>query len=213
MWRRVTNVYALAGHTGPVTSAAFSPDGALIVTAGDDGTAKVWDVATGTELHTLAGHTAGVTSAAFSPDGALVVTASDDNTAKVWDVATGDEVYTLAGHTGPVTSAAFSPDGALVVTASDDNTARTWYANLDDLLAATEHLVQRNPPLLTPEERRQLWVGVLRSERTRARRPAGRIDTRLSVNYNTPQVGSYFRTGSPRRTASPHRLVVTLEPC
>ncbi len=119
-------MHTLAGHTDTVTSAAFSPDGTLVVTASNDSTAKVWDVATGNEVHTLAGHTDTVTSAAFSPDGKLVVTASDDSTAKVWDVATGNEVHTLVGHTGAVYSVAFSPDGALVVTASDDSTAKVW---------------------------------------------------------------------------------------
>ena len=50
-------VHTLAGHTDTVNSAAFSPDGKLVVTASDDNTAKVWDVATGEEVHTLAGHT------------------------------------------------------------------------------------------------------------------------------------------------------------
>jgi WD40 repeat protein len=34
----------LKGHTGPVTSASFSPDGSRIVTASWDNTAKVWDM-------------------------------------------------------------------------------------------------------------------------------------------------------------------------
>ncbi len=84
-----------------------------------------------------------------------MVTASGDTAARVWDVATGQALYTLAGHTDVVTSAAFSPDGKLVVTASADTTARTWFASLDDLLAAAARLIQRDPPVLTPDERRQ----------------------------------------------------------
>ena len=34
----------LRGHRGNVNSAAFSPDGARIVTASSDNTARIWDV-------------------------------------------------------------------------------------------------------------------------------------------------------------------------
>jgi dipeptidyl aminopeptidase/acylaminoacyl peptidase len=61
----------------------FSPDGARIVTASADTTARVWDAATGKPIAALAGHDDSVNRAAFSPDGARVVTASDDKTARL----------------------------------------------------------------------------------------------------------------------------------
>jgi WD40 repeat protein len=76
----------LKGHEGPVWSAAFSPDGARIVTASNDTTARVWDAASGQEMASLKGHEGPVWSAAFSPDGARIVTASADTTARVWAV-------------------------------------------------------------------------------------------------------------------------------
>ena len=69
-----------------MTSAAFSPDGARIVTASYDKTARTWDAATAKEIAVLRGHVNSVTSAVFSPDGARVVTASQDGTARIWDV-------------------------------------------------------------------------------------------------------------------------------
>ena len=68
----------LPGHEGPVWSAAFSPDGAKVVTASSDpppfdhapGTARLWDAASGEELAVLQGHEYPVWSPAFSPDGA-----------------------------------------------------------------------------------------------------------------------------------------------
>jgi hypothetical protein len=58
----------IVGHTGAVNSAAFSPDGARIVTGSDDNTARIWDAETGAELVRLESHAGGVFSAAFSPD-------------------------------------------------------------------------------------------------------------------------------------------------
>ena len=73
----------LRGHTDWVQRAAFSPDGTRIVTASDDGTARVWSAA-GEPLFTLVGHSDAVHDAAFSPDGARIVTAADDGTARIW---------------------------------------------------------------------------------------------------------------------------------
>jgi WD40 repeat protein len=61
----------------------FSPDGTRILTASDDGTARVWHPDGGL-LTTLEGHNDGVRSAVFSPDGTRILTASNDNTARLW---------------------------------------------------------------------------------------------------------------------------------
>jgi WD40 repeat protein len=60
------------GHDGPVRSAAFRPDGAVILTYGDDGTARLWDGADGRPVCTLVRHDGGIRPAGFSPDGRIV---------------------------------------------------------------------------------------------------------------------------------------------
>jgi WD40 repeat protein len=114
----------LAGHTGILYSAVFSPDGSRILTASGDTTARLWD-AQGQPLATLSGHTGTLYSAVFSPDGSRILTASNDNTARLWN-AEGQPLATLSGHTDAVRSAVFSPDGTRILTASDDKTARLW---------------------------------------------------------------------------------------
>jgi WD domain, G-beta repeat len=115
-------------HHGRVVSAAFSPDGARVVTASGDDTARVWDAETGAPIGKPMQHKDTVFGAAFSPDGKRVVTASQDKTARVWDAATGAPIGKPMQHEDAVGRAAFSPDGVRVVTASDDNTARVWDA-------------------------------------------------------------------------------------
>jgi WD40 repeat protein len=129
---------SFTGHDSCLTSVAFSPDGARIVTASGDDTARVWDAASGRVLARLEGHEVNVTSAAFSPDGARIVTASWDDTARVWDAASGQTLTRLEGHENNVYSAAFSPDGSRIVTASRDDTARVWDAASGRELAGLE---------------------------------------------------------------------------
>src|SRR5262249_25328953 len=76
---------ALHGHEDLVKSAAFSPDGARIVTASEDKTVRIWDVATAKQIAVLRGHEAAVNSAPFSPHRSRIVTASGDGTARIWD--------------------------------------------------------------------------------------------------------------------------------
>jgi WD40 repeat protein len=113
-------------HKNWVNTAAFSPDGARVLTASGDQTARVWDGATGASIGKPLPHDHDVTSAAFSPDGARIVTASDDNTVRVWDAATRAPIGQPLRHTRRVESATFSPDGVRVVTVSDDTTAQVW---------------------------------------------------------------------------------------
>jgi WD40 repeat protein/energy-coupling factor transporter ATP-binding protein EcfA2 len=110
-----------------VTEVVFSRNGKLVATTSDDGTARLWDAATGHPRHRLVHNTEkALRSVAFSPNGAHVITGSYDGTAQLWDAATGDRGPTLRVTKGEVRDANFSPDGKRVVTAADDGTARIW---------------------------------------------------------------------------------------
>jgi hypothetical protein len=64
----------------------ISADGKRLVTAGFDGTVRLWDTATGKKLTELKGHSRRVTSIGISRDGQRAVSASDDGTVRIWQL-------------------------------------------------------------------------------------------------------------------------------
>ncbi len=122
----------LEGHTRTVRLAVDNSRGNTIVTASDDGTARLW---TGESCEAiLEGHDGAVTSAVFNSTGDMVVTASRDGTAKIWQCRnrTWHCQATLRGHKSTVWTATFNGRGDRVVTASADGTVKVWQGDLDD---------------------------------------------------------------------------------
>ncbi|MFQ5636872.1 MAG: hypothetical protein ACE5IR_02620 [bacterium] len=114
------------GHTGPVNSLAFTPNGALLATGSADNTIKIWNTETGEMLRTLSAHEADIFSIALSPNGRTLASAGYDAKLILWDMVQGEILNTIDGHEQPVVSIAISPDGQLVATASRDPVVRVW---------------------------------------------------------------------------------------
>jgi WD40 repeat protein/DNA-binding SARP family transcriptional activator len=144
--------YTLTGHTDEVSDVEFSPDGTKLASASLDHTAKIWDVANGTELFTLQGHTDQVMQIRFSPDGKRLASASWDGTARIWDVATGQALMTLSGHMVEdqivrLTDIKYSPDGKLLATLAVNHTVVVWDAGSGRELFTLTEWGRESPPL------------------------------------------------------------------
>ncbi len=117
------------GHSKRIFSAAFSYDSRFVVTASEDGEARIWSPRRKRQT-ILRGHEDMVVHAIFSPDGNLVLTGSVDKTARLWS-ADGKLIAVLSGHAADVGHLAFSPDGNLILTAvpgggTRDPSLRLW---------------------------------------------------------------------------------------
>ena len=139
---------------------AFSPDGRRLASAGDDGTVRLWDPATGAELATLTGHTGRVTAVAFSPDGRRWPPPVPTRRCGCGTRPPAPQLATLTGHTGPVTAVAFSPDGRLLASASGDGTVRLWDpATGAEQAALTGHTGSVTAVAFSPDGRRLASAG------------------------------------------------------
>ena len=109
----------------------LQPCGHRFVTAGDNGTLRLYDTQTGLQLGPdLVGHTKWIDGAAFSPDGHRLATMSDDLTVRLWNADTGQPIgQPMMGHQDQVWGVAFSPDGLMIATGSVDTDVRLWNAN------------------------------------------------------------------------------------
>jgi WD40 repeat protein/serine/threonine protein kinase len=135
-------------HTGPpVVRAAFSPDGARILTASEtDSNVKLWDAASGKLITSLAYPGPGnFMYGAFTPDGARILAAGTEM-AGLWDAASGKFIASFA-H-GPIWKwfleadrpvLHLSPDGARILTISANNSAELLDATSGELVASFPH--------------------------------------------------------------------------
>jgi WD40 repeat protein len=100
-------------HSGNIRSVAFSADGKVCATGGEDGQIILYDTQTGEKIHhTNKAHTESVTAIYFVPDGKLV-TVSRDHTVKIWSLEQDGlkEIQKVARHATDIAQLGVSPDG------------------------------------------------------------------------------------------------------
>ncbi|MFE3205602.1 AAA family ATPase [Embleya sp. NPDC059237] len=143
----------LTGHSGPVRALACTTVNGrpVVVTASDDHTARVWDLATGETVgRPLSGHAGSVRAVACARVGgrAIAVTGSNDRTARVWDLATGTNPREpLDRHLGWVSAVVYAEmEGKTVaVTGSSDHSSHLWDLSTGECLGRRLGRRYKNP--------------------------------------------------------------------
>ena len=90
-----------------------------MLTGGEDGIIRIWDVQEGELLRALEGPTANVSAAIFNSDGTQILAGYSDATLFLWDIASGEILRSLEGHSDDVHAVTFLPDGQHILTADD----------------------------------------------------------------------------------------------
>ena len=123
---------SLAPNSAHINAVAVSPDQRFIVTGGDDGIARFWDIDRGIMLRYLE-HSQGIYSITISPDGRHMLCGSKKAPATdtpgiiwVWDFELGVELKTLEGHNGHVTALAMTADSRYVLSGGQDGVVHLW---------------------------------------------------------------------------------------
>ena len=109
---------------GPVWDIAFSSDGKHLASGGNDGTARIWDLATG--LHVLtATQKDAIQAVAFGIDGKIIASGQGQSI-KVWNATDGELVREIPARLAMVRDLSFSPDGMTLASAGNDSSIALW---------------------------------------------------------------------------------------
>lgn len=115
-------------HASRVCRVEFHPSGRFVVSASDDTSWRLFDVAEQKELLLQEGHSRGVYTVSFSTDGSLLVSGGLDSIGRIWDLRTGRTVMILEqdGHIKPIYATDWGSDGHRVLTGSGDGWIKCW---------------------------------------------------------------------------------------
>lgn len=115
----------LVGHTNYVWDVVITPDGRRVLSASNDKTVKMWDVASGNCLATFEGHDAFVCSVGISRDGRLVAAGAADGAIKIWELTSG-AILAEFSHGAQDAKVAWGPDASQLISGAADGSVRIW---------------------------------------------------------------------------------------
>ena len=144
--------WVVRADDSPVHRVVFVPRAFLFVSAGADGTVRLWNAAEpySQAKTTFSGHEGDVWSVTISPDGKTAASAGRDGSVRLWDLIKGRAGAVIRGHQGDVHDVAFSPDGSALASCGRDGTLRVWDAAAGSRLSIYAMAGHRSSVSLSP---------------------------------------------------------------
>jgi WD40 repeat protein len=120
----------LEAHVGYVRAAEFVGDDQLL-TAADDASLILWDLASGELVRQFggelgSGHRGGVLDVALVPGERQVLSSGRDGTIRLWDLDTGEQVRAIMAHRGKAENVDISSDGTRAISGGGDGFVVEW---------------------------------------------------------------------------------------
>jgi WD40 repeat protein len=120
----LTELSRLVGHKGAVTGVAAADQGRWIVSAGMDGTLKVWNAGSGALIRTIELDEGAVT--ALAVDDRRALTGHKGGAIVLWDLERAEKLGAFSHGGAPVTSVAFTGDAATFAAADQAGAIATF---------------------------------------------------------------------------------------
>jgi serine/threonine protein kinase len=122
-----SRTYMYRGHTAPVTTISWSPDGNYLAAGSVDKTVQVFHAYSGILAYTFKGYTQPVTATAWSSDSMCIVSAGEgDGSAQVWEALSNNNDGTLQGPDGRILALAWAQEKQYIASGGEDKKVRVW---------------------------------------------------------------------------------------
>lgn len=122
---------------GIINAIEYAGAGERIVVGLDDGSARIYEVATGKQVGPIMLHNEAVWRIRVSRDGRMAATSSDDRTVRIWDTATALPITSPLLHESLPWSFDFNADGSLLFTGTVGGRIRAWDVKSGQALSAS----------------------------------------------------------------------------